>query len=164
MPSRNRPTPPFGGWRVPLYSVSDNKGQPRQRKRVRASHLVFLTLAVVATLALAWWQWTRFRAGSGTFQNLGYAFQWPLFGLFFIFAYRKYMQYENEMIAAENNTDDPDFLYEADARQYGDRATRIDEDFLPERPTLDVDTYNELNTPRRGRRQADTEQPGDSNQ
>ncbi|MEV6913263.1 hypothetical protein [Amycolatopsis sp. NPDC051071] len=31
---------------------------------------------------LAWWQWERFASASGTFQNLGYVLQWPLFGLF----------------------------------------------------------------------------------
>jgi DNA-binding transcriptional regulator of glucitol operon len=31
---------------------------------------------------LAWWQWDRFMSASGTFQNLGYVLQWPLFGLF----------------------------------------------------------------------------------
>ncbi len=31
---------------------------------------------------LAWWQWERFSSASGTFQNLGYVLQWPLFGLF----------------------------------------------------------------------------------
>ncbi|QGU05410.1 hypothetical protein CETAM_10835 [Corynebacterium comes] len=131
---------------------------------MRASHIIFLAIAVAGTIALAWWQLSRFQSGSGTFQNLGYALQWPLFGLFFIFAYRKYMQYENEMIAAENNADDPDFLYEADAALFESRVTRIDDDFLPDRPTIDVDTFNELNTPRRGRREADTDEPGDSNQ
>ena len=131
--------------------MSDNKGQTRQKKKVRASHLIFLTLAVVGTIALAWWQWTRFQAGSGTFQNLGYAFQWPLFGAFFVFAYRKYLAYENEMIEAENNADDPNFLYEADRAEFGETVTEIDADFLPRRPALDVDTFNEINTPRRGR-------------
>jgi DNA-binding transcriptional regulator of glucitol operon len=143
-------------------AVSDNNGQRRQQKKVRASHVIFLAIAVAGTLALAWWQWTRFQAGSGTFQNLGYALQWPLFGLFFIFAYRKYMQYENEMIEAANNAEDPDFLYEADAKLFEDQVTEINEDFLPERPTINVDTFNELNTPRRGRRQADTDPTGDS--
>lgn len=32
--------------------------------------------------ALAWWQWERFSSAGGTFQNLGYVLQWPLFGLF----------------------------------------------------------------------------------
>ncbi|WET81925.1 hypothetical protein P3102_12280 [Amycolatopsis sp. QT-25] len=31
---------------------------------------------------LAWWQWERFSSANGTFQNLGYVLQWPLFGLF----------------------------------------------------------------------------------
>lgn len=129
--------------------MSDNSNQGRQKKKVRASHVIFLALAVVGTLALAWWQWTRFQAGSGTFQNLGYAFQWPLFGAFFVFAYRKYIEYENNMIEAEENADDPDFLYEADKAEFGDEVTELPEDFLPERPTIDVATFNKINTPRR---------------
>lgn len=38
--------------------------------------------SLVACCALAWWQWERFSSASGTFQNLGYVLQWPLFGLF----------------------------------------------------------------------------------
>ena len=62
---------------------------------------MFLAVLVVCTWALAWWQWTRFQSGSGTFQNLGYAFQWPFFGLFFVFAYRKILAYESEKLAFE---------------------------------------------------------------
>ncbi|RNE49689.1 hypothetical protein [Corynebacterium alimapuense] len=130
--------------------MSDSNGGKRQRKKVRASHVIFLSVAVLCTIGLAWWQWARFQSGSGTFQNLGYAFQWPLFGAFFIFAYRKYMEYENDRIDAENHSDDPDFLYQADAEQFDPQTTTIDEDFLPPRPTIDVETFNELNTPRRG--------------
>ncbi|TDP97108.1 hypothetical protein [Labedaea rhizosphaerae] len=43
-------------------------------------------LALAASVALAWWQWNRFESASGTFQNLGYVLQWPLFGLFPAFA------------------------------------------------------------------------------
>lgn len=43
-------------------------------------------LALAASVGLAWWQWTRFESASGTFQNLGYVLQWPLFGLFPAFA------------------------------------------------------------------------------
>lgn len=50
--------------------------------------------AACGSLALGWWQWTRFQSGSGTFQNLGYALQWPLFAWFFLYAYRKYVHYE----------------------------------------------------------------------
>ena len=39
-------------------------------------------LSLVISSGLAWWQWTRFESPGGTFQNLGYVLQWPLFGLF----------------------------------------------------------------------------------
>lgn len=38
--------------------------------------------ALVVCCGLAYWQWERFSEAGGTFQNLGYVFQWPLFGLF----------------------------------------------------------------------------------
>lgn len=118
---------------------------------MRVSHVIFLAIAVVACISLAYWQWTRFQAGSGTFQNLGYALQWPLFAGFFVVAYRLWLKYENEMIEAQNQSDDPTVLYEADKLLFEEKTTAIDEDFLPERPQIDVDTFNELNTPRRQR-------------
>jgi DNA-binding transcriptional regulator of glucitol operon len=39
-------------------------------------------VSLIACCGLAYWQWTRFESASGTFQNLGYVLQWPLFGLF----------------------------------------------------------------------------------
>ncbi|MGJ7906921.1 hypothetical protein ACOQFL_10605 [Actinopolyspora sp. H202] len=47
-------------------------------------HLVFLA-AVVASGWLGWWQWERAHDAGGSFQNLGYALQWPLFGAFALF-------------------------------------------------------------------------------
>ncbi|WP_092602037.1 hypothetical protein [Actinopolyspora xinjiangensis] len=47
-------------------------------------HLVFLA-AVVASGWLGWWQWERAHEAGGSFQNLGYALQWPLFGAFALF-------------------------------------------------------------------------------
>ncbi|MQA06979.1 MAG: hypothetical protein GEU98_00270 [Pseudonocardiaceae bacterium] len=38
-------------------------------------------LCLVACCLLAWWQWQRF-SSTGSFLNLGYVLQWPLFGLF----------------------------------------------------------------------------------
>ncbi|WP_436500646.1 hypothetical protein [Actinokineospora sp. HUAS TT18] len=38
-------------------------------------------LSLAGALGLAWWQWQRFESANGTFQNLGYVLQWPLFGL-----------------------------------------------------------------------------------
>jgi hypothetical protein len=39
-------------------------------------------LSLVVCCGLAWWQWERFESATGTWQNLGYVLQWPLFGLF----------------------------------------------------------------------------------
>ncbi|MBK1788660.1 hypothetical protein [Prauserella cavernicola] len=39
-------------------------------------------LSVLICFGLAWWQWERFSSAGGSFQNLGYVLQWPLFGLF----------------------------------------------------------------------------------
>jgi DNA-binding transcriptional regulator of glucitol operon len=47
-------------------------------------HALFVA-AVIATGLLAWWQWDRAHDAGGSFQNLGYALQWPLFGVFTLF-------------------------------------------------------------------------------
>ena len=39
-------------------------------------------VSLVVCCGLAYWQWTRFESVNGTWQNLGYVLQWPLFGLF----------------------------------------------------------------------------------
>jgi DNA-binding transcriptional regulator of glucitol operon len=39
-------------------------------------------LSLVLCCGLALWQWDRFSSAGGTYQNLGYVLQWPLFGLF----------------------------------------------------------------------------------
>lgn len=54
-------------------------------------HLVFVA-AVIATGALAWWQWSRAQDAGGSFQNLGYALQWPLFGAFTLFLWFRMAQ------------------------------------------------------------------------
>jgi len=115
---------------------------------------VFTVLAVLATFALAWWQWTRFRSGSGTFQNLGYALQWPLFGAFFVYAYRKFNEYEDEV---KQTGISPVEREQETARSRG-VVTEITEDFLPERPSMDVETFNRLNAPTRKRRRNDSAQ------
>ncbi|GLZ39484.1 hypothetical protein [Actinokineospora sp. NBRC 105648] len=38
-------------------------------------------LSLAVCCGLAWWQWQRFESANGTFQNLGYVLQWPLFGI-----------------------------------------------------------------------------------
>jgi DNA-binding transcriptional regulator of glucitol operon len=48
----------------------------------RAGIVALCVLSLVACVGLAWWQWQRFESSTGTWQNLGYVLQWPLFGLF----------------------------------------------------------------------------------
>ncbi|QZT61644.1 hypothetical protein [Mycolicibacterium austroafricanum] len=63
--------------------------------RRRRPALILLVIAAAAgCLALAWWQWTRYESTSGSFQNLGYAMQWPLFAGFCVYAYFKFVRYE----------------------------------------------------------------------
>ena len=78
-----------------------------------------MIVAACGCLALGWWQWTRFQSVSGTFQNLGYALQWPAFAFFCVYAYRKFVRYEEAP---------------PEPRPKGS-ATEIPEELLPERPT-----------------------------
>lgn len=102
------------------------------KRRTRIIQVIFLAVAVVATLALAYWQLSRWNTTS-SFQNLGYALQWPAFGIFFIWAYRKYMQYEREKF--QGNEEAGVTVREGD-------MTEIPEDFLPTRPSTNVDEEN----------------------
>ena len=87
-------------------------------RRRRPALIALVILAAAGCLALGWWQWTRFQSVSGTFQNLGYALQWPLFAGFCVYAYRKFVRYE-----------------EAAPESQKDRAiTELPEGLLPERP------------------------------
>jgi DNA-binding transcriptional regulator of glucitol operon len=79
---------------------------------------VLVIVAAAACLALGWWQWQRFESASGTGQNLGYALQWPLFAAFVVYAYRKFVRYEEE----------PPQLHKAD------EVIEIPAGLLPERP------------------------------
>jgi DNA-binding transcriptional regulator of glucitol operon len=44
---------------------------------------LFALAAVVVCGLMAWWQVVRAESPGGSLLNAGYAFQWPLFGLFF---------------------------------------------------------------------------------
>ena len=133
----------------------------RDRVRVRWWHVLLLIAAAVTCLLLARWQWDRYQSGTGTLQNLGYALQWPCFAAFFIYAYRVGMRMENDKIEAENAGLTMNDLYEADLEKYGEQkpVTEIDEDFLPSRPEMDVEEFNDLVAPRR---KTDIEGTGES--
>lgn len=87
-------------------------------RRRRWALVALVIVAACGCLALGWWQWTRFQSASGTFQNLGYALQWPLFAGFCVYAYRKFVRYE------EAPPEPP----------HADAMTEIPDGLLPERP------------------------------
>jgi DNA-binding transcriptional regulator of glucitol operon len=65
-------------------------------RRRRPALIALVIVAALTCLALGWWQWQRYESVSGTGQNLGYALQWPLFAAFVVYAYRKFVRYEEE--------------------------------------------------------------------
>lgn len=88
-------------------------------RRRRPALIVLVILGAAGCLALAWWQWARFESTSGDYQNLGYALQWPLFAGFVVYAYFKFVRYEES----------PPELNKHDV------LTEIPTGLLPERPT-----------------------------
>jgi DNA-binding transcriptional regulator of glucitol operon len=85
---------------------------PATRRR-RSAQITLVIVAACGCLALGWWQWTRFESNSGSFQNLGYALQWPMFAGFCIYAYRKFVRYEDtppESTGVQIITEVPDGL------------------------------------------------------
>jgi DNA-binding transcriptional regulator of glucitol operon len=91
-------------------------------KRHRPALIALVVVAAGACLALAWWQWGRFESSSGSFQNLGYALQWPAFAIAVVYAYRRFVVMES----------DPDAVHTAAERR---GPTEIPDGVLPARPT-----------------------------
>jgi DNA-binding transcriptional regulator of glucitol operon len=87
-------------------------------RRRRPALVALVIVAAAGCLALAWWQWSRFESASGTFQNLGYALQWPMFAGFCVYAYYKFVRYEDSPPPVTR-----------------DAVTEIPAGLLPERPT-----------------------------
>ncbi|UMB71106.1 hypothetical protein [Mycobacterium paraterrae] len=87
-------------------------------RRRRPALIALVIVAASGCLALGWWQWTRFESTSGTFQNLGYALQWPAFAAFCVYAYRKFVRYEEAPPELPNTN----------------AVKEIPEGLLPERP------------------------------
>ncbi|KWX20084.1 hypothetical protein H7J87_29905 [Mycolicibacterium wolinskyi] len=86
-------------------------------RRRRPALILLVILGAAGCLGLAWWQWTRYESASGTFQNLGYALQWPMFAGFCFYAYYKFVRYE-----------------EAPPERPKNEVTEIPAGLLPERP------------------------------
>ncbi|MET0897683.1 MAG: hypothetical protein ABWY45_07210 [Mycobacterium sp.] len=84
----------------------------------RWAMILLVIAAACGCLALGWWQWTRYESASGTFQNLGYALQWPFFAGFCVYAYRKFVLLEAAPPEPKSSTE----------------LTEIPEGLLPQRP------------------------------
>lgn len=81
-----------------------------KRRRHRPALIAFVVIAAAACLALGWWQWGRFESTAGSARNLGYAMQWPLFAVAFLWGYKRFVQLEDEAelqdaLAAEGSED-----------------------------------------------------------
>jgi DNA-binding transcriptional regulator of glucitol operon len=110
------PIPPLAHGR-PIDYRGYLQGVSTTRRR-RPALIALVIVAACGCLALGWWQWSRFQSPSGTFQNLGYALQWPLFAWFCVYAYRNFVRYEEAP---------------PEPRKHG-AVTEIPAGLLPERP------------------------------
>ena len=64
-------------------------------------------MSLLVCCGLAWWQWDRFTSANGTFQNLGYVLQWPLFGLFPAFMFWRIRKLREKAEAEAPATEPP---------------------------------------------------------
>ncbi|RVW03783.1 transcriptional regulator [Rhodococcus spongiicola] len=112
----------------------------RTSRHSRPALIVLVVVAAGGCLALGWWQWTRFESVGGNGQNLGYALQWPLFAAFVIYAYRRFVQLEDDR--EQDDADGPA------AGAATDQPTDVPEGLLPERPKVEsVTTAEDLEDP-----------------
>lgn len=141
---------------------NEDRELPQERRepfplRVRIIQMIFLVLAVLATIGLAYWQWERFTSVQGDFQNLGYALQWPIFGAFIVVVYRKYIQYERERLNGDEMAAVP--------KERRESMTEIPDDFmnLPgQRTPTDLNSSEVLTDDRRQKsREADASAPAE---
>ncbi|WP_093157817.1 MULTISPECIES: hypothetical protein [Saccharopolyspora] len=102
-------------------------------------HVLFIA-ATITTGFLAVWQWDRAHEAGGSFQNLGYALQWPLFGAFTIFLWirvaRMDLSREREEAAPEADASAEQVVEQPEVRRkrplVPPPAPRVDPDEDPE--------------------------------
>lgn len=90
-------------------------------------------LALVLCCGLAWWQWERFSSANGTFQNLGYVLQWPLFGLapaYMFWRLGKLRQREQDRAADEQAQEVPPAPPSAEVQGSGTHGSDEEDDEL----------------------------------
>lgn len=114
------------------------------RKQRRPALILLVVVGAVGCLALGWWQWQRFEAVGGTGQNLGYAFQWPLFAAFLVYAYRRFVQLEEaEPADTADVPDAPAELREIPADVLPPRPAAAEDDDPDDLESLQISQYNQ---------------------
>ncbi|MGW1677719.1 hypothetical protein [Saccharopolyspora sp. NPDC002376] len=105
-------------------------------------HALFIA-ATVGTAFLAVWQWDRAHEAGGSFQNLGYALQWPLFGAFTIFLWIRVMRMD---LDREREEADPDAAAKAAGEKPAEKpeARRKRPLVPPPAPRVEADDDPEL--------------------
>jgi DNA-binding transcriptional regulator of glucitol operon len=73
----------------------------------RLGIVVVCVVSLVGCVGLAWWQWERFESATGSWQNLGYVLQWPLFGLFPAFMFWRLRKLRRQADAAPTTAAPP---------------------------------------------------------
>lgn len=110
------------------------RGVAKSRSHHRPALIALVVVSALACLALGWWQWERFEAAGGNGQNLGYAFQWPLFAAFVVYAYRRFVQLEDDADPDEDGSAETPI---AEMRE-------IPADLLPQRPRYVEDDLDDV--------------------
>ncbi|MBY6540271.1 transcriptional regulator [Rhodococcus sp. BP-349] len=108
----------------------------------RPALIVLVVVAACGCLALGYWQWERFESSSGTGQNLGYAFQWPLFAAFVVFAYRRFVQLEDTVDEPVESTVITEIPTDLLPQRPPARATRVSDDTADDEETRQLREYN----------------------
>ncbi len=103
---------------------------------------MLVIVAACGCLALGYWQWERFESSSGTGQNLGYAFQWPLFAAFVVFAYRRFVQLEDTVDEPVESTVITEIPTDLLPQRPTARATRVSDDTADDEETRQLREYN----------------------
>ena len=69
---------------------------------------LFALLAVAVCAMMTWWQVVRLESPGGSLLNAGYAFQWPLFALFFAFLWWRMLRSEARAAPEPQSASRPD--------------------------------------------------------
>lgn len=115
---------------------------PSQSSLVRRLSIAGVCVgSVIVCLWLAWWQWERYSSAGGTFQNLGYVLQWPLFGLFPAFMFWRMRKLKRQAELADAADDDAAAAEPAPVRTVAAKNTAVTDD--PEDPEdAELAAYN----------------------